>query len=89
MSGLGAGGGSLVVFDTGGGSSQFTFGRGERVDERFSVNVGAVRVTERFGLDGVVDEATLASALDAIAADLVTPRRPAAPGRASWGWAAP
>ena len=46
--------GTLVVFDTGGGSSQFTFGRGREVDERFSVNVGAVRFTERFGLDGAV-----------------------------------
>ena len=58
------------MFDTGGGSSQFTFGRGEHVDERFSVNVGAVRFTERFGLDGAVDEATVAAALEAIAADL-------------------
>ena len=63
--------GSLVVFDTGGGSSQFTFGRGEQVDERFSVDVGAVRFTERYGLDGVVSEEALAAALDAIAADLV------------------
>ncbi len=46
--GLPLGEGSLVVFDTGGGSSQFTFGQGERVVERFSVNVGAVRYTERF-----------------------------------------
>ena len=60
----------LVVFDSGGGSSQFTFGRGDRVDERFSVNVGAVGFTERFGLDGVVDEQTLGAARDAIAADL-------------------
>src|SRR5262249_32276705 len=35
--------GKLVVFDTGGGSSQFTFGHGDHVDERFSVEVGAVR----------------------------------------------
>jgi exopolyphosphatase/guanosine-5'-triphosphate,3'-diphosphate pyrophosphatase len=63
--------GTLVVFDTGGGSSQFTFGRAGEVDERFSVNVGAVRFTERFGLDGVVDEETLASAGEAMAADLV------------------
>jgi exopolyphosphatase/guanosine-5'-triphosphate,3'-diphosphate pyrophosphatase len=47
-----------------------TIGRGERVDERFSVNVGAARLTERFGLDGLVDDATLAAALEAIAADL-------------------
>jgi len=61
---------SLVVFDSGGGSSQFSFGRGERVDERFSVNVGAARFTEQFGLDGPVSEDVLADALAAIAADL-------------------
>ena len=43
-----------MVFDTGGGSSQFTFGRGAEVEDRFSVDVGAVRYTERFGLDGAV-----------------------------------
>ena len=59
-----------MVFDTGGGSSQFTFGLGERVDERFSVNVGAARFTERFGLCGAVSEDVLAAALGAIAADL-------------------
>jgi exopolyphosphatase / guanosine-5'-triphosphate,3'-diphosphate pyrophosphatase len=61
---------SLVVFDTGGGSSQFTFGHDGHVDERFSVNVGAVRFTERYGLDGAVSEEVVAEALDAIAADL-------------------
>ena len=33
-------GGSLVVFDTGGGSTQFTFGSAGSVDERFSLDVG-------------------------------------------------
>ncbi len=59
----------IVVFDTGGGSSQFTFGHGTHVDEHVSVEVGAVRLTERFGLDGAVSEETLRAALDAIAAD--------------------
>jgi exopolyphosphatase / guanosine-5'-triphosphate,3'-diphosphate pyrophosphatase len=68
--GLGAPEGPLVVFDTGGGSSQFTFGRGPQVEERFSVNVGAVRYTERFGLTGAVAPGVLADALAAIAADL-------------------
>ncbi len=68
--GLGLAEGSLVVFDTGGGSTQFTFGSGPRVDERFSVDVGAVRYTERFGLAGVVTREALADALAAIAADL-------------------
>ncbi len=61
---------SLVVFDTGGGSSEFTFGRAGRVEERFSLDVGAARYAERFGLDGVVPDDTLATALEAIGADL-------------------
>jgi exopolyphosphatase/guanosine-5'-triphosphate,3'-diphosphate pyrophosphatase len=61
---------SLVVFDTGGGSSEFTFGQAGRVEERFSVDVGAARYTERFGLDGVVSDDEIAWALQAIAADL-------------------
>jgi exopolyphosphatase/guanosine-5'-triphosphate,3'-diphosphate pyrophosphatase len=68
--GLRMGEGTMVVFDTGGGSSQFTFGRGDRVIERFSVNVGAVRYTERFGLDGVVSPQVLTEAYAAISADL-------------------
>jgi exopolyphosphatase/guanosine-5'-triphosphate,3'-diphosphate pyrophosphatase len=68
--GLGAPEGSLVVFDTGGGSSQFTFGHGPQVDEQFSVPVGAVRYTERFGLAGVVEPGVLDHALAAISADL-------------------
>jgi exopolyphosphatase / guanosine-5'-triphosphate,3'-diphosphate pyrophosphatase len=62
--------GPSVVFDTGGGSTQFTVGHGGHVDEQFSVQVGAVRYTERFGLDGVVPRDVLNEALAAIAADL-------------------
>jgi exopolyphosphatase/guanosine-5'-triphosphate,3'-diphosphate pyrophosphatase len=69
-SGLGLADGSMVVFDTGGGSSQFTFGRGATVTEEFSVNVGAVRFTEQYGLGGVVSRTDLQQALDAMAADL-------------------
>jgi len=67
---LGVTDGSLVVFDTGGGSSQFTFGHGPHVDEQFSVPVGAVRYTERFGLAGAVTPEVLRGALAAISADL-------------------
>lgn len=67
---LGLDPGSLVVFDTGGGSSQFTFGAGDEVVERFSVPVGAVRYTEAFGLDDAVEADVLASALEAVANDL-------------------
>jgi exopolyphosphatase/guanosine-5'-triphosphate,3'-diphosphate pyrophosphatase len=69
-SGIGRIEGTMVIFDTGGGSSQFTFGRGEQVDRQFSVNVGAVRFTEKFGLDQAVSLEVLKQAMDAIAADL-------------------
>lgn len=69
-SGLGLAQGSLAIFDTGGGSSQFTFGHGDAVAERFSVNVGAVRYTEKYSLSGVVPPDQLQAALKAIAADL-------------------
>jgi exopolyphosphatase / guanosine-5'-triphosphate,3'-diphosphate pyrophosphatase len=68
--GLGLASGSLVVFDTGGGSSQFTFGRDSDVVERFSVDVGAVRYTERFRLDQAVSADVLQDALAAISRDL-------------------
>jgi exopolyphosphatase/guanosine-5'-triphosphate,3'-diphosphate pyrophosphatase len=68
--GLGLPEGPVVVFDTGGGSSQFTFGHGQHVEERFSVDVGAVRYTERFGLDGTVGPEKVRSAMAAIADDL-------------------
>ena len=70
QSSLGLKTGSLVVFDTGGGSSQFSFGHDARVDERFSVDVGAVRYTERHQLDRAVAPEVLREALSAIAADL-------------------
>jgi exopolyphosphatase / guanosine-5'-triphosphate,3'-diphosphate pyrophosphatase len=67
---LDLGQGSLVVFDTGGGSTEFTFGQPGHVDERFSVDVGAAPYTARFGLDGVVSDDALAEARAAIATDL-------------------
>ena len=81
QSGLAFGQGSLVVFDSGGGSSQFTFGDGSRVAERFSVDVGAVRYTERFGLAEAVPPERLARALDAIGADLSRISRQPRPDR--------
>jgi exopolyphosphatase/guanosine-5'-triphosphate,3'-diphosphate pyrophosphatase len=70
QTGLGEQHGRLVVFDTGGGSSQFTFGEGWQVLERFSVDVGAVRYTERFGLDHKISADVLREALAAISEDL-------------------
>jgi exopolyphosphatase/guanosine-5'-triphosphate,3'-diphosphate pyrophosphatase len=62
--------GATAAFDTGGGSSQFTFGHGRQIDEQFSVDVGAVKYTERFGLDKVVEASVVDEARTAIAADL-------------------
>jgi exopolyphosphatase / guanosine-5'-triphosphate,3'-diphosphate pyrophosphatase len=67
--GLGASEGSLVVFDTGGGSTQFTFGHGADVDERFSLPIGAARLTDRFALDREVDDEHLREALVSIAGE--------------------
>lgn len=69
-SGLGLSKGSLVAFDTGGGSTQFTFGHDSSVDERFNVDVGAVRYTERYKLDGVVSAEVMRRTMAAVAADL-------------------
>ena len=67
---LPVGDGRLAVFDSGGGSSQFTFGRPGDPEERFSVDVGAAKYTERFGLDGSVSSEVVSDALAAIGADL-------------------
>ena len=69
-SALGPTTGELVVFDTGGGSTQFTFGRTGEVDRQFSVPVGAVRFTELFGLDGAVGRDIVEAARAAIADEL-------------------
>jgi exopolyphosphatase/guanosine-5'-triphosphate,3'-diphosphate pyrophosphatase len=61
--------GRMVVFDSGGGSTQFTFGRDDQIDERFSLDIGAVRISERFGLDKSVPEETLSAALAALASE--------------------
>ncbi|MCF0261451.1 MAG: Ppx/GppA family phosphatase [Sphaerochaetaceae bacterium] len=38
----------LVIFDTGGGSTEFIYGKGTELKNRFSVNLGAVRLTENY-----------------------------------------
>lgn len=68
--GIGLGTGSMVIFDTGGGSSQFTFGRGATVTEQYSLNVGAVRFAEAYGLADIVSPTDVQRAIDAIGAEL-------------------
>jgi exopolyphosphatase / guanosine-5'-triphosphate,3'-diphosphate pyrophosphatase len=70
VSGVGLVPGNIVVFDTGGGSTQFTIGRGTVVDQRFSLNLGAVRLTEQFRLDGPVGPDDLTRVLETISGEL-------------------
>jgi exopolyphosphatase / guanosine-5'-triphosphate,3'-diphosphate pyrophosphatase len=62
--------GLTAVVDTGGGSTQLTFGRGDTVEERWSVNVGAARYTDAFGLDDAISPDVLREARAAISRDL-------------------
>ena len=64
------GNGTLAVFDTGGGSTEFTFGRPGRVEERFSLDVGAAPLTDEFGLAGPASEEQVEAALGTIAEQL-------------------
>jgi exopolyphosphatase/guanosine-5'-triphosphate,3'-diphosphate pyrophosphatase len=56
----------LAVFDIGGGSTEFVFGRGSTVDKRFSVGLGAIRITEEFIKSDPVTKNQLKAALGAI-----------------------
>ena len=48
VSGIDLGQGKLAIIDTGGGSTEFVFGEGDRLDKRFSLELGAIRITEEF-----------------------------------------
>lgn len=48
VSGIELGHGKLAIIDTGGGSTEFVFGEGDRLDRRFSLELGAIRITEEF-----------------------------------------
>ena len=46
LSGIGASAGRLAVCDVGGGSTEFIFGGDAGIDRRFSINLGAVKVSD-------------------------------------------
>ena len=46
---------NVLVIDTGGGSTEFIFGRNDRIEEIQSIDVGAVTLTDSFLLDNKVD----------------------------------
>lgn len=53
----------LVTFDTGGGSTEFVYGRGGEMVRKFSVLLGAVRITEEFFMDDPVRRGSVDAAL--------------------------
>ena len=63
LSGLPLQGGDLVIFDTGGGSTEFIFGKGTELVKRFSVNLGAVRITENYLTSDPVTPEQVAAAI--------------------------
>lgn len=47
---------NILVFDIGGGSTEFTFGNIKAIEKKISLDIGSVRITEKFFLDnGVYD----------------------------------
>ena len=58
--------GVLMTMDTGGGSTEFVFAEGGRVTRRFSVPLGAVVLTERWGMQNAVPVSTLTEARNEI-----------------------
>ncbi len=46
VSGVGVGNENVLIIDTGGGSTEFIFGHGDDIKRRFSLDIGAVLITE-------------------------------------------
>ena len=63
LSGLPLMDGDMVIFDTGGGSTEFIFGHGTELKNRFSVNLGSNRITETFFADDPVAEGSVQAAI--------------------------
>lgn len=62
LSGLPVGDADLVAFDTGGGSTEFIFGKGPQIQRKFSLPLGAVRITEEFFADDPVAKGSVEGA---------------------------
>lgn len=58
--------GKLVIFDTGGGSTEFIFGEGSVGINRFSVDLGALRITEKYFPASPVAQSSIGDAIQEI-----------------------
>ncbi len=65
-SGIGLSEGRLVIFNVGGGSTEFIFAKGEYIERKFSINIGATGLTEKYLISNPVTEEELATMLNAI-----------------------
>ena len=66
LSGLPLKDGKLAIFDTGGGSTEFVFGEGSRVSKRFSIDMGAIRITEKYFYNDPVSQSDVSAAITEI-----------------------
>jgi len=60
----------LIIADVGGGSSEFIVGQDGKIDNRFSINTGCVRLTEEFLHSDPIDPTELQMALQNIISSL-------------------
>lgn len=55
---------NVVVFDTGGGSTEFIFGKGTDLNDRISLNLGAIHPTEEFLTSNPVTDPEVSNMLE-------------------------
>ncbi len=67
-SGIGLSEGRLVIFDVGGGSTEFVFAKGEYIERKFSINIGAAGLTEKYLISNPVIKEELATMLNVVQA---------------------
>ena len=67
-SGIGLSEGRLVIFDVGGGSTEFIFAKGEHIERKLSINIGAAGLTEKYLISNPVIKKELAMMLNVVQA---------------------
>lgn len=60
----------IMLFDNGGGSTEFIFGNKQQLKNKFSINLGAVRITEKYFGDDIPSPKLIKEALEEIKKEL-------------------
>ncbi len=55
---------NVAIFDTGGGSTEFTFGKGRDLKDSISLDIGAIQLTEKYLLSDPVTDTELQNLMD-------------------------